>query len=109
MPPESGEQRDTPRADAPTDRERRRGGRGRPSPPGYYGIPPIHKPHWRGLITWYFYLGGLSAGCYVVAAVAELVGRPADRPVARVGRYLSALVAIPCPVLLTLDLGRPER
>lgn len=97
------------RPDAPADRERWRGGRGRPKPAGYYGIPPIHKPHWQGLITWYFYLGGLSAGSYVVAAVAELFGRPGDRGVVRVGRYLSALVAIPCPILLTLDLGRPER
>ena len=97
------------RSNVPPDSGRRRGGHGRPKPAGYYGIPPIHKPHWQGLITWYFYLGGLSAGSYVVAAVAELFGRPEDRAVVRVGRYLSALIAIPCPILLTLDLGRPER
>jgi formate-dependent nitrite reductase membrane component NrfD len=71
--------------------------------------PPIHKPHWKWLIIWYFFLGGLSAGSYVVATVAELFGHADDRIVVRVGRYLAAILVIPCPILLILDLGRPER
>jgi formate-dependent nitrite reductase membrane component NrfD len=86
--------------------EQRRGAR-RPST--YYGVPPIHKPHWKWLIISYFFLGGLSAGSYAVATAAELVGQPDDRDTVRVGRYLALLALIPCPILLILDLGRPER
>jgi formate-dependent nitrite reductase membrane component NrfD len=85
------------------------GRRGRRRPSSYYGVPPIHKPHWKWLIVSYFFLGGLSAGSYVVATAAELAGRPDDRDTVRIGRYLSLLAVIPCPVLLILDLGRPER
>ncbi|MGE3272770.1 MAG: NrfD/PsrC family molybdoenzyme membrane anchor subunit [Chloroflexota bacterium] len=83
--------------------------RGRRRPPTSHGSPPIHKPHWKWLIISYFFLGGLSAGSYVVATAAELFGRQEDRAVTRVGRYLALLALIPCPPLLILDLGRPER
>ena len=82
---------------------------GRRRPATYYGVPPIHKPHWKWLIISYFFLGGLSAGSYVVATAAELVGHRDDRDTVRVGRYLSLFALIPCPILLILDLGRPER
>lgn len=85
------------------------GRRGRPQPPSYYGVPPIHKPHWKWLIVAYFFLGGLSAGSYVIATVADLFGQRDDRDTARVGRILAFLTVLPCPVLLILDLGRPER
>ena len=84
------------------------GRRGR-RPATYYGVPPIHKPHWKWLIISYFFLGGLSAGSYVVATAAELFGHRDDRDTVRVGRYLALLAVIPCPILLILDLGRPER
>jgi formate-dependent nitrite reductase membrane component NrfD len=86
--------------------EQRRSAR-RPST--YYGVPPIHKPHWKWLIISYFFLGGLSAGGYIVATVAELFGCREDRDTVRVGRYLALLALIPCPILLILDLRRPER
>lgn len=75
----------------------------------YYGVPTIHKPHWGWLVVLYFYLGGLSAGSYVVANIAELVGGAPARAIVRVGRYLALLALIPCPALLIADLGRPER
>ncbi len=78
-------------------------------PTDYYGIPPIHRAHWGGLIEWYFFLGGLASGTYVVAAIAALFGRPEHIMVVRIGRYLAPLLVVPCPVLLILDLGRPER
>src|SRR3954454_10675727 len=83
--------------------------RGRRRPYSYYGVPPIHKPHWKWLIVSYFFLGGLSGGSYVVATVAEIFGHPDDRDTVRIGRYLAFLALIPCPPLLILDLGRPER
>jgi formate-dependent nitrite reductase membrane component NrfD len=75
----------------------------------YYGAPLIHKPHWQWLIIVYFFLGGLSSACYVIASIARLVGGQAGRPITRVGHYMALLTLIPSPVLLILDLGRPER
>jgi formate-dependent nitrite reductase membrane component NrfD len=69
----------------------------------------MHKPHWKWLIISYFFLGGVSAGSYVVAAAAQLFGQKDDRIVTRVGRYLALAALVPCPPLLILDLGRPER
>jgi protein NrfD len=66
-------------------------------------------PHWEWLIVLYFFVGGLAGGSYFLAALIDLVGRPADRPLARLGYY----IAFPCVVLsgllLTVDLGRPLR
>jgi formate-dependent nitrite reductase membrane component NrfD len=54
-------------------------------------------------------LGGLAAGCYVLASIASLFGTKEDRAVARTGYYLSLLALLPCPPLLIKDLGRPEK
>lgn len=66
-------------------------------------------PGWHWLIIFYFFLGGLAGGCYFLAATMDLIGRPQDRRLSRLGYY----VAFPCVVasglLLTVDLGRPER
>ncbi len=75
----------------------------------YYGIPVIHKPHWKWLIIVYFFLGGIAGAAYVIASVSDLVGPRRDRRIVRAGRYLSLAALIPCPVLLILDLHRPER
>ncbi|HTE66473.1 MAG TPA: NrfD/PsrC family molybdoenzyme membrane anchor subunit, partial [Candidatus Binatia bacterium] len=66
-------------------------------------------PQWRWLIVGYFFLGGLAAGSYVLATLMELFGRREDRPLVRLG-YLIAFPAVClCGLLLTADLGRPER
>ncbi len=75
----------------------------------YYGIPPIHKPHWKWLIIVYFFVGGLSGASYVLANIANLFGGKDARPIVRVGRYISLAALLPSPILLILDLGRPER
>lgn len=75
----------------------------------YYGLPAIHKPHWNWLIIAYFFLGGLSGGSYAVGSIAGLFGDRESRKIARVGRYISFLALLPSPILLILDLGRPER
>jgi len=77
--------------------------------PSYYDYPVLKAPVWRWEIIWYFFFGGLAAGCYVVASIASLFGSREDRVVARTGYYLSLLAVLPCPLLLTKDLGRPER
>ncbi len=75
----------------------------------YYDYPVLKAPVWRWEIIWYFFFGGLAAGCYVIASIAALFGSHEDRRVARTGYYLSLLAVLPCPVLLIKDLGRPDR
>ncbi len=75
----------------------------------YYDYPVLKQPFWRWEIIWYFFFGGLAAGCYVIASIAALFGSKEDRVVARTGYYLSLLALLPCPPLLIKDLGRPER
>lgn len=76
---------------------------------GYYGLPPIHKAHWHWLVISYFFLGGIAAGSYVVASLSDLLGGDSGRRIARVGRYVSLAALLPSPLLLILDLRRPER
>jgi formate-dependent nitrite reductase membrane component NrfD len=75
----------------------------------YYNVPVIHKPHWKWLIIVYFFVGGIAGASYVVATIANLVGGTDARRITRVGRYVSLAALIPSPILLVLDLGRPER
>ena len=47
----------------------------------YFSAPP----DWGWLIVFYFFFGGLAGGCYFLAALIDLFGRPEDRPLARLG------------------------
>jgi formate-dependent nitrite reductase membrane component NrfD len=60
-------------------------------------------------IVWYFFLGGIAAGAYFVAALADLLGDAGDEPVVRTGYWLALPLALVLPILLTLDLGMPGR
>lgn len=73
----------------------------------YYGMPVVKAPHWRWLVIVYFYLGGIAGASYTIGTVANLFSK--DRAVERVARYLSFAAVLPCPPLLVLDLGRPDR
>lgn len=73
----------------------------------YYGKPVIKAPHWRWLIITYFFCGGIAGASFTIGTIANLVSR--DRSVERAARYLALAALIPCPPLLVLDLGRPER
>jgi len=66
-------------------------------------------PAWEWWLVWYFFIGGLAAGLYFIAALIELVGTVRDREMAQVSYYLAFPLALVCGVLLILDLGRPER
>ena len=67
------------------------------------------SPDWHWLIVLYFFFGGLAGGCYVLAAVIDLMGRDRDRPLARAGYF----AVLPCLALsalaLIFDLSRPGR
>jgi polysulfide reductase-like protein len=73
----------------------------------YYGRPIVKKPVWKELdIAGYLFTGGIAAGSAVIAAGADLTGRPALRRTSR----LSALVAVGVSgVALVHDLGVPSR
>src|SRR5713101_7169722 len=77
--------------------------------PTYYDRPVLKTPLWRWEIIWYFFFGGLAAGCYIIATIASFFGSREDRAVVRAGYYASLLALLPCPFLLIKDLGRPER
>jgi formate-dependent nitrite reductase membrane component NrfD len=67
------------------------------------------SPDWAWLVILYFFVGGIAGGSYFIAALLDLFGDPRDRPVARLGYYVALIGAVISPVLLTADLGRPER
>jgi protein NrfD len=66
-------------------------------------------PDWAWLVILYFFVGGIAGGSYFLAALLDLFGDPRDRPVARLGYYVALVGAVISAVLLTADLGRPER
>jgi formate-dependent nitrite reductase membrane component NrfD len=68
----------------------------------------VRGPEWTWYILFYFFFGGLSGGSYALATLLRLTGRD-NEPAARVGYYVSFATLLPCPVLLTLDLGQPLR
>src|SRR4051812_48660236 len=79
------------------------------APIGYYGLPVIHRPHWKWLIICYFFLGGISGASAGLSAIARFFDRSDGPRIARIAAYVSAAALLPCPVLLVLDLGRPAR
>jgi len=88
-----------------TSASRRKEWTGKPST--YYGIPLIKKAHWGWQIYLYFFLGGIAGGSYLVSTLAHLLG--IDSKLVRSGRYLSFACLLASPILLIMDLGRPER
>ena len=72
----------------------------------YYGRPILKKPVWNWMIAAYLFSGGLSAGSAMLAAGADLTGRPDLRKVSRIGALTSVLASL---YFLIGDLGRPER
>lgn len=66
-------------------------------------------PHWQWYIVLYFFIGGLAGGCYFLAAVIDLFGRRADRPLAQLGYYVAFPAVLVSGLLLTVDLARPFR
>jgi formate-dependent nitrite reductase membrane component NrfD len=73
----------------------------------YYGQSIIKAPHWRWLVIVSFFLGGITGASYTVATLAGIVSK--DRALERTARYVSFAAFLPCPPLLILDLGRPDR
>jgi formate-dependent nitrite reductase membrane component NrfD len=72
----------------------------------YYGRAVLKPPVWEWKIAAYLFAGGLSAGSAMLAAGADMTGRPGLRRVSRVGALLSIVASM---YFLVADLGRPER
>jgi hypothetical protein len=97
---------------------RRRGGRRRKGGGGdrsmvpeatftsYYGRPIVKPSPWEADIPAYLFAGGVAAGSSLLAAGADLTGRPALRRSARLGALGALSFSM---VALVHDLGRPER
>lgn len=102
-------------AEAGAPRRRRRGGGGRDGerlmvPPAaftsYYGRPVVKPSPWKADIPLYLFLGGLAAGSSLLAAGADLSGRPDLRRTARIGAFLGGAAGT---AALIHDLGKPAR
>jgi formate-dependent nitrite reductase membrane component NrfD len=98
--PGAGTVTSRPPAPPPQDRKRE---------PSYYDVSLLKAPPWKWEIAWYFYLGGMSAGAYTIARLAERAGGEKYREISRTGAYVSLLSFLPCPPLLIHDLGDPKR
>jgi formate-dependent nitrite reductase membrane component NrfD len=72
----------------------------------YYGRQILKTPAWGDKIAYYFFCGGVSGGCALLAAGADVTGRPALRRGTRIGGLVSLLAGA---YFLVSDLGRPER
>jgi hypothetical protein len=68
--------------------------------------PVMKAPVWTWEVPLYFWFGGIAAGSSFVALACDLAG---DERSARTARKVALAALGPSPVLLTLDLGRPER
>ena len=66
-------------------------------------------PHWRWLIALYFFIGGIAGGCFFLAALLHMFGRPGDRAIVRIGYYVAMIGVAISGILLIVDLGRPDR
>jgi hypothetical protein len=95
---------------APTARRRRGRGEQLVVPEAefasYYGRPVVKASPWTADIPGYLFLGGLAGGSSLLAAGADLTGRPALR---RSGRLTALAALLGSLGLLVHDLGRPSR
>jgi len=73
----------------------------------YYGKSIINPPVWEARdIAGYFFLGGLAGGSSLLAAGADLTGRPGLGRAAKTGALAAGVVSL---AALVHDLGKPAR
>ena len=64
-------------------------------------------PNWEWYILLYFFFAGLSGGAFVIGTMLRLWGGKADWAASRIAFLISFPLLLVCPILLTLDLGKP--
>jgi formate-dependent nitrite reductase membrane component NrfD len=67
----------------------------------------VAPPNWTWFILLYFFLAGLSGGSFVIGTMLRLFGTAADWVASRLAFLISLPLLILCPILLTIDLGKP--
>jgi hypothetical protein len=72
----------------------------------YYGRPVIKEPVWEPEVPTYFFTGGLGGASALLSVFARARG---NETLARRALYVEAAAEAISPLLLTADLGRPER
>jgi len=72
----------------------------------YYGHNIVKPSPWEHDIPAYLFAGGVAAGSSLLAAGADLTGRPALRRTGRLGAIVALTFSM---VALVHDLGRPQR
>lgn len=72
----------------------------------YYGRPIVKPSPWENDIPAYLFAGGLAAGSSLLAAGADVTGRPGLRRTGRIGAIGALTFSM---VALVHDLGRPSR
>jgi Polysulphide reductase, NrfD len=77
-----------------------------PDSRSYYGRPIIKAPIWEPAIPWYFFLGGLAGASATLGLGARVTG---NERLARNATFAGVAAVGVSPILLTADLGRPER
>src|SRR5438477_3497654 len=72
--------------------------------PNEYFVAP---PNWEWYILLYFFFAGLAGGAFVIGTMLRLWGNAADWVTSRIAFLISLPLLLICPILLTLDLGKP--
>jgi len=73
----------------------------------YYDVPLLKPPVWTWEVPVYFFVGGIAGGAAVIGSVAQWTG--SDGTLVRDARWIAAAGGPASAMLLTGDLGRPER
>ncbi|MGB8341987.1 MAG: NrfD/PsrC family molybdoenzyme membrane anchor subunit [Chthoniobacterales bacterium] len=76
-----------------------------PRQPGYYGEAVVKPPVWTWEISLYFFVGGAAGMASLIACAALVLGLT---NLARAALWITAAGAILSPILLVMDLGRPQ-
>ena len=76
-----------------------------PRQPGYYGEAVVKPPVWTWEISLYFFVGGAAGMAPLIACAALVLGLT---NLARAALWITAAGAIISPILLVMDLGRPQ-
>lgn len=76
-----------------------------PKRPGYYGESVVRPPVWTWEIPLYFFVGGAAGMAPLIACAGFVLGL---FDLVHVALRLAALGAVVSPILLVMDLGRPE-
>ncbi len=76
-----------------------------PKQPGYYGEAVVKPPVWTWEIPLYFFVGGAAGMAPLIACAGWLFG---NLELMRAALWITAVGAIISPLLLVMDLGRPQ-